>query len=136
MSGNTDLPEKVAWPLALDRLLWNQDGLIPVTTVDAETGTVLMMAWVNREALELTLTDKRATYWSRSRQSLWVKGETSGNVQHINEVRADCDGDALLYVVTPAGPTCHTNRMSCFSWKLSREEGITCDRPVITDDES
>ena len=131
MSGNKDLPMHIAWPQALDSLLWNKDGMLPVTTTDAETGTVLMQAWINREALLLTLETKKATYWSRSRNSLWVKGETSGNVQALKEVRVDCDGDAVLYLVTPAGPTCHTGRQSCFSWQLSLEEGIVCDRPVL-----
>ena len=83
----------------------------------------------------MALERKKAVYWSRSRQSLWVKGETSGNFQVLDEVRVDCDGDAVLYIVTPLGPTCHTGRESCFSWQLSLEDGIVCDRPVLADAE-
>jgi phosphoribosyl-AMP cyclohydrolase len=121
----------VDWSEAFDRLLWNEDGLLPVTTVEKSNGTVLMSAWINREALQLAFEKKKAVYWSRSRQELWVKGETSGNYQILHEVRVDCDGDAVLYLVEALGPTCHTGRQSCFSWKLSVDEGIVCDRPVL-----
>ncbi len=121
---------QTSWEEAFDTLLWGADGLMPVTTVQVDTGTVLMSAWVSRAALRKTLEINKAVYWSRSRQELWVKGETSGNVQHLCEVRVDCDGDALLYIVDAAGPTCHTGRQSCFSWKLSPDTGLVCDRKI------
>ena len=89
-----------------------------------------MAAWVNKAALLRSFELNLAVYWSRSRNELWVKGETSGNVQQLHEVRVDCDGDTLLYVVDAAGPACHTGRQSCFSWQLSPERGLICDRPV------
>jgi phosphoribosyl-AMP cyclohydrolase / phosphoribosyl-ATP pyrophosphohydrolase len=90
------------------------NGLIPVITQDAKTNAVLMQAFANREAVELTLKTKKATYWSRSRNELWVKGETSGNTQKVISVSTDCDYDSLLYVVEQTGPACHTGEYSCF----------------------
>lgn len=90
------------------------DGLVAAITQDAETGEVLMLAWMNAEALRLTLETKRATYWSRSRGGLWVKGETSGHTQEVIEVRVDCDQDAMLLKVRQTGGACHTGRGSCF----------------------
>lgn len=98
--------------LALDDV--TIDGLIPAIAQDATTGRVLMLAWMDAEALRRTVETGRATYWSRSRQAYWVKGGTSGHVQHVREVRLDCDGDALLVVVDQVGPACHTGRESCF----------------------
>ena len=89
-------------------------GLIPVIAQDASTAEVLMMAWMNAEAVAKTLESGRVTYWSRSRQSFWVKGESSGNVQELVEMRVDCDADCLLVLVRQTGPACHTNRRSCF----------------------
>ncbi len=94
------------------------NGLIPVITQDAKTKTVLMQAYANKEAVELTLKTKKATYWSRSRNELWVKGETSGHTQKIISVSTDCDYDSLLYVVEQTGPACHTGEYSCFFNKL------------------
>jgi phosphoribosyl-AMP cyclohydrolase len=94
------------------------NGLIPVITVDAKTKEVLMQAYANKEAVELTLKTKKATYWSRSRNELWVKGETSGHTQKIVSVATDCDYDSLLYVVEQVGPACHTGEYSCFFNKL------------------
>ncbi|MEU4673684.1 phosphoribosyl-AMP cyclohydrolase [Amycolatopsis sp. NPDC023774] len=96
------------------RLKRNADGLIAAVVVEHSTSDVLMMAWMNDEALESTLTTRRATYWSRSRQELWVKGETSGHVQHVREVRIDCDGDTVLLRVDQTGPACHTGTHTCF----------------------
>jgi phosphoribosyl-AMP cyclohydrolase len=96
------------------RLKRNSDGLIAAVVVDHATSDVLMMAWMNDEALESTLTTRRGTYWSRSRQELWVKGETSGHVQHVREVRIDCDGDTVLLRVDQTGPACHTGTHTCF----------------------
>jgi len=93
---------------------FNADGLIAAITQDAETGEVLMLAWMNAEALRATLATKRATYWSRSRGELWVKGETSGHIQNVVEVRVDCDQDAVLLKVNQTGGACHTGRASCF----------------------
>lgn len=91
-----------------------QNGLLPVITQDAENSEVLMLAWANREAFEKTLETGRATYWSRSRKELWVKGDTSGHVQQIVEVAIDCDGDAILYKVKQTGAACHEGYRSCF----------------------
>jgi phosphoribosyl-AMP cyclohydrolase len=89
-------------------------GLIPVVTQDAETGAVLMLAWMNAEAIRLTLETGRATYWSRSRAALWVKGETSGHTQSVISLRVDCDQDSLLLRVRQSGPACHTGASDCF----------------------
>ena len=94
---------------------WNSDGLVPAIAQDANTGEVLMMAWMNAESLALTLQEQRAVYWSRSRQSLWRKGETSGNVQELVDIKLDCDGDTLLLkVIQHGGAACHTGRRHCF----------------------
>jgi phosphoribosyl-ATP pyrophosphohydrolase/phosphoribosyl-AMP cyclohydrolase len=95
-------------------LTWGQDGLIPVVVQSAEDDRVLMLAYADRQALKRTLETGLAHFYSRSRQRLWCKGETSGHYLHVLEVRADCDGDALLYRVRPEGPACHTGEMSCF----------------------
>jgi phosphoribosyl-AMP cyclohydrolase len=93
----------------------NADGLVPTVVQDATSREVLMLAWMNDEALSRTLTTRRGTYWSRSRQQYWVKGETSGNTQHVREVRIDCDGDTLLVLVDQTGPACHTGATTCFT---------------------
>ena len=99
----------------LDDISWNSDGLVPAIAQDADTGVILMMAWMNREALELTVIENRAIYWSRSRQKLWRKGEESGHVQHLIELRLDCDSDAIMMKVNQVGDiACHTGRQSCF----------------------
>ena len=94
-------------------------GLIPVVVQDAETKQTLMLAYANKEAVELTLKTRKATYWSRSRKKLWVKGESSGHTQKIISVTTDCDYDALLYVVEQTGNVCHTGAATCFHHKLS-----------------
>ena len=96
------------------RLKRTGDGLVAAIVQQHGTGEVLMMAWMDDEALHRTLTTRRATYYSRSRGELWVKGETSGHVQHVREVRLDCDGDSLLLVVDQTGPACHTGAPTCF----------------------
>jgi len=99
----------------IDKLDWKKmDGLIPVIVQEANTKEVLMLAYANREALENTLKTGKGTYWSRSRQELWVKGETSGHTQKIQRVVADCDYDAVLYIVQQKGPVCHTGAETCF----------------------
>lgn len=90
------------------------DGLLPAVAQQWDSGEVLMLAWMDEEALRRTLQSGRATYWSRSRQQYWVKGETSGHTQAVKEVRIDCDGDALLLLVDQTGPACHTGLRSCF----------------------
>lgn len=97
-----------------ERLRRDEAGLLPAVAQDATSGDVLMVAWMNDEALRLTLTTGRATYFSRSRQALWVKGETSGHVQYVREVRLDCDGDTILVKVDQVGPACHTGAHTCF----------------------
>lgn len=95
-------------------LKFDANGLLPAVVQDAESGEVLMVAWMNVEALRLTLHSGEAHFWSRSRQRLWRKGETSGNFMRVVELRLDCDGDTLLLRVNPAGPACHTGARSCF----------------------
>lgn len=95
-------------------LTYNADGLIPCIVQDATSKEVLMMAWMNEESLALTLEQKTTWFWSRSRQELWHKGETSGNTQELMELRYDCDADTLLALVNAAGPACHTGERSCF----------------------
>src|ERR687895_2185679 len=99
---------------APDRVEFDQNGLVPVVAQDAATGDVLTLAYANREAIEKTLSSGEAHYYSRSRSELWRKGATSGNTQRVVEVKLDCDGDALLYMVVPRGPACHTGEKSCF----------------------
>lgn len=95
-------------------LVYNEAGLIPAIAQDAENGDVLMMAWMNAEAVARTLETGRVIYWSRSRKAFWVKGETSGHVQELVSLRVDCDRDCLLLRIRQTGPACHTNRRSCF----------------------
>ena len=95
-------------------LIYNDAGLIPVIAQDDSTDEVLMMAWMNAEAVAQTLVTRRVTYWSRSRQAFWIKGESSGHVQELVDLRVDCDRDCLLVRVRQSGPACHTNRRSCF----------------------
>lgn len=113
-----------------------EDGLLPVVVQDVADGTVLMLAWASQAALDATLTTGEAHFWSRSRQTLWRKGATSGNLQRVVSVHSDCDGDALLYRVHSEGPACHTGRRSCFSddrtFSLSRLEAIIADRAATT----
>lgn len=101
-------------PDVIDQLFFNEQGLIPVITQDAISKSVLMFAWMNKDALEQTISTKRMTYWSRSRQQLWVKGETSGNTQQLISMAFDCDGDAILCLVDQSGAACHTGRHDCF----------------------
>jgi phosphoribosyl-AMP cyclohydrolase len=101
-------------PPDADSLRWNDAGLIPAIAQDHVSGEVLMLAWMNRESLAATVETGRVTYWSRSRQALWRKGDTSGHVQRLVELRIDCDRDCLLLKVAQTGPACHTGRRSCF----------------------
>ena len=105
-------------PAIAGRLKRSADGLVPAVVQQHDTGEVLMLGWMDDEALHRTLTTRRATYFSRSRQQLWVKGETSGHTQHVHEVRLDCDGDTLLVKVDQEGPACHTGARTCFDADL------------------
>ena len=123
-------PKGVAGEVAA-LLAWNDQGLVPVVAQAHDTGEVLMVAWADRAALAATLASGEATYFSRSRGTLWVKGATSGFRQRIVEVRADCDGDCLLYRVDAPGPACHQLRRSCFSQRVDRDGSVHTDRPVM-----
>ena len=113
----------------IDKLKWNGDGLVPAIAQDYQTGEVLMLAWMNREALQLSSEQGRAVYWSRSRQKLWFKGEESGHVQQLHEIRVDCDADVVLMQVEQIGGiACHTGRRRCFfrvlkdgEWQIDEE---------------
>ena len=99
----------------IDDVSWDKDGLVPAIAQDAESGVVLRVAWMNREALQLTIDENRAIYWSRSRQKIWRKGEESGHIQELIELRLDCDSDVILMKVNQIGSiACHTGRQSCF----------------------
>lgn len=101
-------------PKVAERLKRNPDGLVPAIVQQHDTGEVLMLAWMDDEALHRTLTTGRGTYWSRSREEYWVKGDTSGHVQHVKQVAIDCDGDTILVKVDQVGPACHTGDRTCF----------------------
>ena len=115
----------------LDAIKWNDQGLVPAIAQEAGTGKVLMVAWMNREALAETARSGRAVYWSRSRQKLWRKGEESGHVQKVSEIRLDCDNDVILLQVEQVGGiACHTGRHSCFYQKLEDSQWLAVD-PVL-----
>ena len=115
----------------LNKINWTHDGLIPVITQEAGSGAVLMFAWMDREALKLTVETGHAVYWSRSRKKLWHKGEESGHVQKVLEIRLDCDEDVILLVVEQQGGiACHTGRHRCFFQKLEGRKWVT-DEPVL-----
>jgi phosphoribosyl-AMP cyclohydrolase len=114
-------------PLIAARLRRNSDGLIAAVVRQYDTGEVLMLAWMDDEALHRTLTTGRATYWSRSRREYWVKGETSGHHQYVRSVALDCDGDAVLVSVDQVGPACHTGTRTCFTDELA-VAGDACER--------
>ncbi len=107
----------------LDKIKWTDDGLVPAIAQDHQTGEILMMAWMNKESLVLTVKEQRAIYWSRSRQRLWRKGESSGHVQQLHDIRLDCDADVILLKVEQLGDiACHTGRRSCFYQQLKEGE--------------
>jgi phosphoribosyl-AMP cyclohydrolase len=106
---------------------WDDRGLAAAIVQDADTGAVLMLAWMNAEALQQTIDTGRAVYWSRSRQSLWRKGDTSGHEQHVAEIRVDCDQDAVLLKVRQTGAACHTGRRACF-YRIATPAGLTKDQ--------
>ena len=117
----------------LEQIKWNADGLVPAIAQDHQTGRVLMVAWMNAEALSLTVQENRAIYFSRSRQKLWRKGEESGHVQQLHDIRLDCDDDViLLSVVQLGGIACHTGRENCFYKTLKEGEWVAVE-PVLKD---
>ncbi len=117
----------------LDKVKWDNDGLVPAIAQDHATGRILMMAWMNREALELTAKEQRAIYYSRSRQKLWRKGESSGHVQKLRELRLDCDSDVIVMQVEQIGGiACHTGRESCFYKVYENNDWVDVD-PVLKD---
>jgi len=117
----------------LEQIKWTADGLVPVIAQETGTGKVLMLAWMNREALTLTVQEGRAIYWSRSRNKLWRKGEESGHVQLLKDIRLDCDNDVILLEVEQLGGiACHTGRHNCFYQQLQDEEWVAVE-PVIKD---
>jgi len=119
-----------AW---LDEVKWDDDGLVPAIAQDAVDGRILMMAWMNREALGLTAQKGQAVYWSRSRKKLWHKGEESGHQQKVSEIRLDCDNDVVvLQVQQSGGIACHTGRRSCFYQRLEEQRWVTVE-PVLKD---
>jgi len=123
----------------LDKIKYDEKGLVPVIAQEQSTGDVLMFAWMNREALQLTAELKRAVYFSRSRNKLWFKGEESGHMQTVHDIRIDCDSDVILLKVTQEGHdpgiACHTGRHSCFYQRLEGDAWQTCE-PVLKDPES
>lgn len=119
----------------LDEVRWDANGLVPVIAQEHDSGDVVMFAWMNREALQISAETKQAVYWSRSRNRLWRKGEESGHVQKIHEIRVDCDEDVILLKIEQVGGiACHTGRHSCFFKKLDNSNWLV-DQPVIKDPE-
>lgn len=119
----------------LDAVQWNHDGLVPAIAQDVETGEVLMMAWMNREALGLTRETGQAVYWSRSRRKLWFKGEQSGHTQQVTEIRIDCDADVvLLRIQQKGGISCHTGRRRCF-FRVLKKDAWQIDEEIIKNPE-
>jgi len=112
-------------------LTYNEAGLIPCIAQDDSSGEVLMMAWMNAEAVAKTLETGKVTYWSRSRQSFWVKGESSGHIQELVDLRVDCDRDCLLVRVNQTGPACHTNRRSCFYTSVRSGDEVELMQPMV-----
>lgn len=123
------------WSEVLETLHFNAEGLIPAIAQQYDSGEVLMLAWMNREALEETLQTGQICYWSRSRKRLWRKGETSGQTQYLVGVRVDCDGDALLLRVDQKGPACHTGRRSCFYNAVQDDQVVVISEPLIDPDQ-
>ena len=124
--------EKKSIQSFLNELSFNSDGLIPAIAQQFDSQEVLMLAWMNRESIEATLNEKRVVYWSRSRKSLWRKGETSGQIQNLTELRWDCDNDAILLLVDQRGVACHTGRRNCF-FRAIRDGKMTTIADVVID---
>ncbi len=129
MSTFRRLSEEEMW----DLIRWDERGLVPAIVQDAHTGQVLTLAYMNEAALRQTLATGETWFWSRSRKRLWHKGETSGNIQRVVEIAVDCDGDALLLRVEPAGPACHTGAVTCFYRRLERRAPMPSPAPDDTE---
>ncbi len=127
--------DAITWQTALAQLKFNEDGLIPAIAQQHDTGEVLMMAWMNQEALAETLSTQQVCYWSRSRGRLWRKGESSGQTQRLISLSIDCDGDTLLLQVDQQGPACHTGRRSCFYNQVQQDQVVVTSDPLISPDE-
>ena len=125
------LGDGLALAEALDALPYNADGLVPAIAQQHDSGEVLMLAWMNRAAIEESLRTGRVCYWSRSRQSYWRKGESSGQVQYLKEMRFDCDGDTILLQVDQIGPACHTGRRNCFYNRVEGDRLVVDALPLI-----
>jgi len=120
----------------LETVKFDEKGLVPAIVQDHETGKVLMMAWMNRESLEMTLERKKGCYWSRSRQKLWLKGESSGNMQDVHDILIDCDGDTILLKVSQRGGACHVGYHSCFYRKAKDDLSMEiCDTLMFDPEE-
>ena len=131
-----DLPDKARPGAALvDQLRFDDRGLVPAIAQQHDTGEVLMMAWMNRDSVLETLATTHVCYWSRSRGALWRKGETSGQVQRLVEMRVDCDGDTILLLVDQTGVACHTGRRSCFFRAAQDDELVNIAEPLVSPDE-
>lgn len=124
-------PTPIAREALIAAIRFDAHGLVPAIAQDRTSGEVLMLAWMNRDAVAETLATGRVCYWSRSRSSLWRKGETSGHVQQLVDLRLDCDGDAVLLLVEQTGPACHTGRRSCFFTAIRNDELREISRPMI-----
>ncbi|PLA73543.1 phosphoribosyl-AMP cyclohydrolase [Hydrogenovibrio sp. SC-1] len=120
------------WPQLLEKVRFDDQGLIPAIAQQHDTLDVLMMAWMDRQALLETLQTQRVCYWSRSRQAYWRKGEESGQIQQLKELRFDCDGDAILLLVDQTGPACHTGRKSCFYTAIHDTHADILSNPIIS----
>ena len=131
MTADPDLPPSAANEAALARIAFDRNGLAPAIAQQHDTGEVLTLAWMNRDAVAETLTTGRVCYWSRSRRALWRKGETSGQTQHLVRLMVDCDGDALLALVDQNGAACHTGRRSCFYTALDAGGATETAAPLI-----
>ncbi len=129
-----EVGQSLPWVKVLDSLLFNDDGLIPAIAQQFDSREVLMMAWMNRQSLEETLEAGRVCYFSRSRQKLWRKGESSGQIQLLREMRLDCDGDTILLLVDQTGPACHTGRKSCFYNQVKGDRVSVIQAPLINPD--
>lgn len=127
--------DAIAWQTALTQLKFNAEGLIPAIAQQHDSGEVLMMAWMNQDALTETLSTEQVCYWSRSRERLWRKGESSGQTQRLISLSIDCDGDTLLLQVDQQGPACHTGRRSCFYNQVQQDQVRVTSDPLISPDE-
>ncbi len=127
--------QSLSWVEVVETLPFNADGLLPAISQQYDSGEVLMMAWMNREALDETLSTGRVCYFSRSRQKLWRKGESSGQVQMLKDLRLDCDGDTILLIVDQTGPACHSGRRSCFYNAVRGDRLEVISDPLISPEE-